>query len=117
MLRNNDLVRMRSLAQRALTEPAVVRRAALTPDGAGGHAVAWSVVSTTVGRVAPAGATPRERLIAEREGVESLWNVSLPDAADVRAGDRIEIAGRVFVVVDVLKHTWNVLRLCVCKEL
>lgn len=99
-----------------MPETAVIERLTLVSDGAGGQDEDWVAVDqdpdilvdgNLPARLSPAGSTPVERAIAEREDVEEAFVVALPAGADITFQDRITVAGRTFDVVARLETSYE----------
>lgn len=76
-----------------------IERAAETPDGGGGRAVAWSAVATVFAAVRPIGADERDAL-GRLDGV-ATHAVEVRAGVDLRGGDRLTEEGRTLRVLAV----------------
>lgn len=75
-----------------LREKVTVQREARTPDGAGGHALAWVDVATVRARVKPGGG--REQLQAQQTQAVTVCTVTIRYRADVITGMRLLWGGK-----------------------
>ncbi len=116
MLTTSEISAMRAAVAESLTVSAQIQRKTLATDSAGGYTESWSVQATVNCRIAPAGTSPSERVIAERVSAVAPWMITLPASTDVRPDDRIVAGGRVYQVVSVLAGTFEVARRVLCSE-
>jgi len=112
----SELIAMREAVEAILPDTCTIKRCSRTADGAGGFTEAWSDVATVKGRLAPAGARPDERAVADRLGVLVEWALTLPALTDVGPGDRVSIGGRTLEVVWVFTRSTEVARRVLCRE-
>ncbi len=73
-----------------------VYRETRTPDGSGGHAVVWALVSTEAARIAQP--STAERVVALQAGAAWDARVYVRPDADVRRGDRLQGDGETYRV-------------------
>lgn len=116
MFSPTELAAMRATVEASLPDTAQVQRRTLTPDNAGGHVETWSTLVTVPCRIAPAGRSPDERVIAERLTTTTLFTVTLPAFSDVRANDRLVVGSRTFDVLGVLASSNELSRRALCEE-
>jgi head-tail adaptor len=111
-----DLSEMAAIAAQSLTAPCTVSRPTLTIDALGGQSTVWTTVATTVCRVTADRARAAERVEADRDTARDRANIDLPLSVDVRAVDRVTVAGRTFDVLGVSAGTFDVTRRCSVVE-
>lgn len=73
--------------------------AALTPDGAGGHAEAWAEVATLYARVEPVSAA--SRFGADQTLETETHRITLRHRAGIESGMRFRLRTRLFTIVTV----------------
>lgn len=93
---------MRDVQERAMPGTVVIERYALTADGMGGYAEAWTAVGTVTGRVYPMVRRGMSETINGGQVIsESMWFATLPTGTVIDARDRIVYEGRSWEVVRV----------------
>lgn len=81
----------------ALRTELALEQAALTPDGAGGHAETWSELGLVFARVEPAAAASR---FGAGQTLETVTHrITMRHRGDVRSGMRFRCQGRIFAIV------------------
>lgn len=83
----------------ALRTRLVLEQAAQLPDGAGGHAEAWTPVATLFARLEPVAA--RDRFGADQTLEEVTHRVTLRRREGVASGQRLRAGTRIFAILTV----------------
>jgi len=103
LLSSAQITAMRTTADLALPDTVVISRRTVASDGAGGWSETWATAATVAGRLMP------KYQISGSEGQQAgqiqavaQWVATLPAGTDLRAGDRVTVAGRTFEVQAVL---------------
>lgn len=98
-----QITAMRTTADLALPDTVVISRRTVSSDGAGGWNESWATAATVAGRLMP------RYQISSMEGqgpgqiqAVAQWTLTLPAGTDLRAGDRVAVAGRTFEVYALL---------------
>lgn len=110
------LARLRRVAERNMTQTAIIKRLTKTSDDAGGYTSAWATAATS-----PCAATTSlgqsEQALAQRLAVVNAWVVRLPAGTEVAPEDRIVIGSDTLEVVHVSSGTWETVRMVLCKQI
>ena len=118
MLSTDDLNTLRNTINQTLTDSATVKRVSRVSDGAGGITETWTQVGTYACRVAPAGMTRQEALLAEKVRDTNLIRIVMPHDADVTNDDRVMVNGQEYNVVGVMKpRTINLQTIVLCTKI
>jgi len=93
---------MRAVQNEFMPGTAVIQRATLTPDGAGGYAESWAAVGTVRARLYPQNVrTMSEAFGAAQVIAETRWFLTLPTGTEVVASDRVLMDSRTFEIIRV----------------
>ena len=92
-------MRRRGIDPGALRTPFSLQEATPLPDGAGGHTLEWSEVTTVFGRLEPVSA--QSRFGADQAIVTVSHDVTMRRRDDVRSGMRLVFGARVLTIVTV----------------
>lgn len=84
-------------------DPYRVERPTEVEDGRGGRTTTWVAVESGKGLLQRGGLRGETNAVAERLGWSSHYDIDLPTATTATAKDRIVIAGRTFVVGELVK--------------
>lgn len=111
----------KTLANAHRTQTASVRTQPAASDGFGGAqprgpVSGWTQRLSAACAVAPAGQTPRTRELAERLGVETLWQVRFAAGTDIRSGDGLIVDGVVYHVIATEQGTHDASLIALCRR-
>lgn len=103
------------------TRTASIRTQPSASDGYGGTTArgavsTWTQRLTAACKVESAGQTPQVREIAERLGVQVLWEVRFAPGTDVRTGDGLIIDSVVYHVIAPLAGTHDSSLIVLCRR-
>lgn len=99
LLSSAQITSMRTTADLALPDTVVISRRTTASDGAGGWTETWATSATVAGRLMPKyQISGTEGQAAGQVQAEATWALTLPAGTDLRAGDRVVVAGRTFEV-------------------
>ena len=103
LLSSAQITAMRATADLALPDTVVISRRTVASDGAGGWSETWATAATVAGRLQPKyQISGSENVAAGQIQAVAQWVATLPAGTDLRAGDRVTVAGRTFEVQAVL---------------
>ena len=103
LLSSAQITSMRTTADLALPDTVVISRRTTASDGAGGWSETWATSATVAGRLMPKyQISGTEGQAAGQIQAAAQWACTLPAGTDLRAGDRVTVAGRTYEVQAVL---------------
>jgi head-tail adaptor len=108
-------------AQRWRVQVATVKRGTPVEDPYGGRTepawpADWTTVATYAARYEPSGQQSIEGATATQISGSVQYDIWLPPTADVGAGDRIQLDGKVFEVIGMADRTDKSSRIAVSRE-
>ena len=99
MLTPDELAALRDDMAALMPETCVISRATETTDSAGFVTRTHAPVGTAICRLDPAGRVGTRDVIALRETLAMYRQLTVPHVTDIRAGDRVTVAGRDYEII------------------
>lgn len=111
----------KTLANAHRTQTASVRTQPAVSDGYGGTqprgpVSGWTQRLSVACAIEPSSQTPRNREIAERLGVETLWELRFATGTDIRSGDGIIVSGVAYHVIATEQGTHDASLIALCRR-
>lgn len=102
-----QIASMKTTADLALPDTAVISRATLASDSMGGYTETWATVATVACRLDPPG---NARLDQWQEKImnRAVFILSTPASTDIRSQDRATISGSVYEVLGLMDASWEI---------
>lgn len=104
LLSTTEIADMRSVQNDTMPDTVVIWRYTSTSDSMGGMAETWAAVGTVSGRLAPAGGSGREQILADRLTAAEPWVITMPNGTTLYERDRLVIGARTFEVEYINAH-------------
>lgn len=104
-----EIASMKTTANLALPDTAVISRASLVSDSAGGFTATWATVDTVSCRVDPPGNIRLDEW-SEKIMDRSVWILSTEAGTDLQDGDQVVTGGVTYLVVGILTRSWEIIR-------
>lgn len=107
LLSDAQLAAMRSTADLALPDSAVISRATLASDLMGGYTETWATTATVACRLDPPG---NARLDQWQEKImnRAVFILNLPSTTGIQSQDRATISGGVYEVLGLMDGSWEI---------
>jgi hypothetical protein len=100
---DSDLAYMRAMVLEMLPDKCNILSETITPDGQGGVSSTWGTASTNIACRLDDKALGTNQLVAIAIGLKAAhqYQLSLPYDATISAGNRVEISGATYTVINV----------------
>lgn len=115
----NELAEIRTIANQALPDIAIVHRQSLTDDLSGGKLAIWTPAESVACRLSAVNVSTRARdaVIGGRIDPAEGWIVSLPVETSINESDRLEINSTLYEVISAKdRRSYDVNLRLICKR-
>lgn len=109
MLTATEIASMRAVLDDSLPDSAVIERATLVDNGAGGQTPTWAAAGTALCRVSPSDLTPGEQVDgSDAPAARRTFTLTFPHGTDVRPTDRVTFGGATYDLTGVdAPRSWS----------